>query len=60
MIVIYECKNCGWKGDIGEVKTVHTHKFMGIDETEMAEEDNEIIEVCPICEPYQIVYRNKY
>lgn len=58
-MIRYDCTKCGWKGDSEQVMTLQTHEFMGVVEESISEEDNEFLNVCPICRPYQLAYDNK-
>ena len=57
---MYECTKCGWFGDEEEVATIQAHEFLGVDEEEVEEEENEFLKVCPRCKPYALVYSNEF
>ncbi|MFS0815514.1 hypothetical protein ABC382_00900 [Lysinibacillus sp. 1P01SD] len=59
-VLMYECTKCGWNGDSEAVATIQAHEFMNIDESQISEEDNEFLKVCPNCRPFTLVYSNEF
>lgn len=59
-MLMYECAKCEWSGDSEAVATVQAHEFMGINEQDISEEDNEFVKVCPNCRPFTLVYSNEF
>lgn len=53
----FACLKCGWSGE--EIEYTKAHTYFNIEESELNEEENHFIEVCPKCVENTMVYQLK-